>query len=92
MNNPNCGTASMTPLDGGSVMSDAIGKIVTDVAIISTKFDVHEKLDETRFAYIAEAFKDIRADLKKQNWQLSLIVGGLIALSRVPDLLEFLHK
>lgn len=34
--------------------------------------------------------KDLRIDLGKQTKTLSLIVGGLIAISRVPDALTFL--
>lgn len=35
--------------------------------------------------------KDINSDLKKQTKIITLITGGIIAISKVPDLLAFLH-
>lgn len=34
---------------------------------------------------------EVRNDLKRQTWYLALIVGGLIAFSRAPDMWKFLH-
>lgn len=70
----------------------AMIKIAEQTAVIGAKFDAHEKQDETRFSYIAEAFKDIRADLKKQTWMLALVIGGFIALSRLTDIFNIVHK
>lgn len=66
------------------------------------KFDSHEDLDRDRFNAIAEAqketkeelkeeIKEIATDLKKQTRTITLITGGIIALSKVPDVLKFLH-
>jgi len=75
-----------------SAKMTAIMEITKQTAVIGAKFDAHEKQDETRFGYISEAFKDVRKDLKNQTWLLALIVGGLIALSRLPDFLGLVHK
>ena len=73
-------------------MSDELTEIVKATAVIGAKFDSHEKQDESRFSYVADAFKEVRSDLKKQSWFLTLIIGGLIALSRLPDFLSLVHK
>ena len=67
-------------------------ELIKTTAVISTKLDSHEKQDEIFFRHIGESIKDVRLDLKKQNYYLTLVIGGLIALSRVPDLVGFLHK
>lgn len=58
----------------------------------NTKIDTHVD-DCIRFrATIAKSFDDVRADLKKQSWYLTLIIGGLIALSRLPEIMGAIHK
>lgn len=39
---------------------------------------------------IFASFKDFRNDLKRQNWILAMIVGGLILVSKLPDYIPFL--
>lgn len=76
-----------------------LNALAQQTAILNTKFDAHEKEDERRFELIKEAFihsannvDEVRKDLKKQSWFLTLIIGGLIALSRLPDILNVVHK
>jgi hypothetical protein len=35
---------------------------------------------------------DIRLDLKRQTKAITLITGGIVALSRAPDLITFFHR
>jgi hypothetical protein len=62
----------------------------------------HETLDRERFLEISQIqketkeelkddIKEINIDLKRQTRTITLIVGGLIALSRAPDIITFVH-
>jgi hypothetical protein len=65
---------------------------IRDIVIrTETKIDNHITEDMRIHEAIFRAFEVIRADLKKQNWILALIIGGFIALSKLPDLLSVVH-
>lgn len=53
--------------------------------------DVKETMRANRSDALSES-RELRADLKKQTWVLALIMGGIIAASKLPDLLNFLHR
>lgn len=79
-------------------MTDALSEVARQTAVMMARFDSHEKDDERRFASIKDAFKEsaenfseLRQDQKKQTWYLTLIIGGLIALSRLPDVISVIH-
>lgn len=67
------------------------------VARVETKIDSH-LADCTAYRQrhvedmrdIKSDVKDVRMELSKQTKTLSFIIGGLIALSRVPDALTFI--
>lgn len=76
-----------------------INNLSKQTAVLMSKFDSHEREDERRFDEIKDALKDaatnvdnVRVDLKKQSWLLTLIIGGLIALSRLPDIFHFVNQ
>ncbi|MGB6501641.1 MAG: hypothetical protein WBG19_09665 [Thermoplasmata archaeon] len=67
---------------------------------IDKQFNSHEKQDTERFHALTEEIKDtkkelknemkdIQIDLKKQTKILTLMTGGLIALSKLPDFISF---
>lgn len=43
-----------------------------------------------KFDSMGADFKDLRNDQKKQTWYLTLIIGGLIAASRLPDFISLI--
>lgn len=57
-----------------------------DLAVAaSTKIDAHvQECTELR-KRIEKALDDFRLDLKKINWRMAMMVGGLLTLSHVVD-------
>lgn len=69
---------------------------------VDRQFAAHEKHDSERFEAVItgqreikeelkDDIKEINTDLKKQTKIITMITGGIIALSKIPDLLSFLH-
>jgi hypothetical protein len=69
---------------------------------VDRQFSAHEKQDSERFEAVVQGqreikeelkgdIKEINADLKKQTRTITLITGGIIALSRIPDLISLIH-
>lgn len=52
--------------------------------------DVRDELKED-IKDVANDVKDLNVDLKKQTKVITLITGGLIAISKVPDIVSFIH-
>lgn len=69
-----------------------------DIAVIAnTKVDQHIQECINLRVEIVKNFADLRESIKelskqnaKINWIVALIIGGLILLSRVPDILNFM--
>lgn len=66
------------------------------------RYDKHEETDRQRFDDVIDGQKDLKHELreeikeiaidqKKQTKVLAGIMGGLVVLSKIPDLISFLH-
>lgn len=64
-----------------------------DMAVqANTKID-HHLLDCAQFREALRSdFKEFRDDLKRLNWRIAIMIGGLVVLSHGIDWLVSLHK
>lgn len=64
-----------------------------DMAVAAdTKIDNHME-DCVRFRIaIADSLKDMRADLKRINWLLPLMIGGIMAIKEIVDVFVAAHS